>query len=107
MLDREGLGVVDAEPFAPLLARGSVGELEEKVEVPAVMMLTKRPGHLRSQIRIRLSTRFSHMRSVKTTLLLRARLAVGSMVVDMVSSSPNVWDRPNIWRNALKPRASG
>jgi hypothetical protein len=30
MLDREGLGVVDAEPFAPLLARGSVGELEEK-----------------------------------------------------------------------------
>ena len=30
LLDREGLGVIDAQPFGPLLAGGPVGELEEE-----------------------------------------------------------------------------
>src|SRR6266702_535993 len=30
LLDREGLAVIDAQPFGPWLAGGPVGELEEK-----------------------------------------------------------------------------
>jgi hypothetical protein len=35
LLDREGLGVIDAQPFGALLAGGPVGELEEKGRYPS------------------------------------------------------------------------